>query len=142
MPFADLEAFAIPIQVTKGKRPRFNELLDDANLLSPLPKTANKEYKKLLKKCWNGKFSARPDAYSIITQLESIYTKQVRFAFATFLTSSQLSKNKDWITKPFAYNLDKKGDTLCVSVEGNPTTHPAHAIWNREADDGKAGKKK
>eukprot|EP01127_Copromyxa_protea_P000423 TRINITY_DN10350_c0_g1_i1.p1 TRINITY_DN10350_c0_g1~~TRINITY_DN10350_c0_g1_i1.p1 ORF type:complete len:403 (-),score=83.51 TRINITY_DN10350_c0_g1_i1:29-1237(-) len=105
MPFADLEAFAIPIQVTKGKRP------------SPVPKAFNKEYRKLMKKCWGPKFSARPDANSIVTQLESAYVKQ-------------MAKSKDWLTEPFAYNLDKKGDTLSVSIENNPKNHPAHAIWN------------
>eukprot|EP01126_Amoeba_proteus_P008356 TRINITY_DN1308_c0_g2_i3.p1 TRINITY_DN1308_c0_g2~~TRINITY_DN1308_c0_g2_i3.p1 ORF type:complete len:232 (+),score=55.60 TRINITY_DN1308_c0_g2_i3:912-1607(+) len=105
MPFADLEAFAIPIQVNKGKRP------------SPVPKTITKDYRKLVKKCWGPKPESRPTASHIVTILEAIYNKQ-------------LIKNKDWLDTPFVYELDKKGGTLCLSLSNDTSQHPPHTVWN------------
>lgn len=63
MPFGDIEAFSIPLIVSKGERPE-------------IPKDVPLEWRKLIKSCWHQKPQMRPSFKKILTKLRELVGKQ------------------------------------------------------------------
>lgn len=55
MPFGEAEAFTIPVLVTKGKRFDYLFFISLSTTRPTIPKKSNKDYVKLIEKCWNQK---------------------------------------------------------------------------------------
>jgi len=85
MPFAEAEAFTIPVLVTKGKRPT-------------LPKKVPKDYGKLMEKCWHQKGEKRPSFDEIVVKLDEMW--------------DELVKKTPEFSQPVAYSVKKKGDRI------------------------------
>lgn len=62
MPFGDVEAFSIPLLVSRGERPE-------------LYKDCPAEWKKLIKSCWHQKPQMRPSFKKILVKLREIVTR-------------------------------------------------------------------
>lgn len=63
MPFGDIEAFSVPLIVSKGERPE-------------IPKEVPPEWRKLIKSCWNQKPHLRPSFKKILSKLRELVGKQ------------------------------------------------------------------
>jgi hypothetical protein len=74
-PFADVNAFEIPMVVIRGDRP-------------PIPKDMPKDYAKLMKSCWHKKASNRPPMNKIVKELTKIHKDQKLDAVAPSLDMS------------------------------------------------------
>jgi serine/threonine protein kinase len=59
MPFGDIEAFSVPLMVSRGERP-------------DLPKDAPLDWRKLIKGCWHQKPTSRPSFKKILIKLRSM----------------------------------------------------------------------
>ena len=103
MPFAEAEAFTIPVLVTKGKRPT-------------LPKKVPKDYGKLMEKCWHQKGEKRPSFDEIVLRLEEQWTEATKGAAAAV-----------------AYALHKKGDRIELAAldeaQATKLGYPPHCIF-------------
>lgn len=105
MPFAEAEAFTIPVLVTKGKRPT-------------LPKKVPKDYGKLMEKCWHQKGEKRPSFEEIVQRLDE--------QWAALVAAQKL-------TAGIAYALHKKGDRLELDTldetRARSLGYPPHCIF-------------
>ena len=63
IPFDDVDGFSVPVQVTKGLRPK-------------LPKHVPKSWVKLITQCWHDKPSKRPTFDRIVDTLRSLATEK------------------------------------------------------------------
>eukprot|EP01128_Nolandella_sp_AFSM9_P010657 TRINITY_DN7400_c0_g1_i1.p1 TRINITY_DN7400_c0_g1~~TRINITY_DN7400_c0_g1_i1.p1 ORF type:complete len:412 (-),score=80.25 TRINITY_DN7400_c0_g1_i1:155-1339(-) len=88
MPFGEAEAFTIPVLVTKGKRPA-------------IPKKSNKDYVKLIEKCWNQKADKRMSFGQVSERVNDMY-------------SQLLSKNSQY-QKSVAYELSKEVTGISIT---------------------------
>jgi len=59
MPFGDIEAFSVPLMVSRGERPE-------------LPRDAPLEWRKLIKACWHQKPTSRPSFKKILVKLRTM----------------------------------------------------------------------
>jgi len=105
LPFAETEAFTIPVLVTKGKRPK-------------IPKHTPKEWIKLIEKCWHQRPEKRPDFPEILKMLDGLWN--------TFY-------QKNTQPKPVAYQLTKQDNRFKLSPldeqQAIANQWPQHAIW-------------
>lgn len=62
MPFGNVEAFTIPLMVSRGERPE-------------IPKDCPLEWKKLIKSCWHQKSQMRPSFKKVLFKLRDMVTK-------------------------------------------------------------------
>jgi len=72
MPYDDIEAFSIPLLVTRGDRPT-------------LPKDAPGDWKKLIKMCWHQRPNKRPTFKKVLHRLRQM--EQVTFSFSFLIHS-------------------------------------------------------
>jgi serine/threonine protein kinase len=59
MPFGDIEAFSVPLMVSRGERP-------------DMPKDSPLEWRKLIKSCWHQKPTSRPSFKKILVKLRTM----------------------------------------------------------------------
>lgn len=108
MPFAEAEAFTIPVLVTKGKRPA-------------LPKKLPKDYGKLMEKCWHQKGEKRPSFDDCVQRLEEQWDE-----FCKREPSSVV-----------AYSVRKRGDRIELlpldEDAARKQNYPPHAIFKAKS---------
>ena len=84
MPFGDIEAFSVPLMVSRGERP-------------DLSKDIPIEWRKLIKACWHQKPTSRPAFKKILVKLRSMLTALREERGEAVLDRGQLNRNSAFL---------------------------------------------
>jgi len=106
VPYDDIDAFSIPIFVTKGERP-------------PIPKDCPKKYKELIRKCWHTKAARRPEFTTVVTRLKKQH-EETRLKTNTQLIITSITKIRTNNSQKFdiTYSQQKnRSEVLHVSFD-------------------------
>lgn len=126
MPFGDIEAFSVPLMVSRGERP-------------DMPKDAPLDWRKLIKACWHQKPVSRPSFKKVLTKLrsmlqtlrdekiargESVGDRGLFIRNSQFLAEEQASsdENNKGNSSSQPYPSDSKSESEASSENLNPTS--------------------